>query len=150
MLVHQALLLIHLAGIAVWVGGMAFAYFCLRPAAAAVLEPPQRLPLWSAALGRFFKLLRWVVAAVVLSGLAMLLRVGFANAPIGWHVMFALGLVMAAIFGHVDRALHPRLRKACAASEWKDAAAALDAIRRMVRLNLVLSVFTLVAAVSGR
>ncbi len=150
MLLHQGLLLTHLAGVAIWIGGMVFAYFCLRPAAAAVLEPPQRLPLWSAALGRFFRLLRWVVAAVLLSGLAMLLQVGLANAPPGWHAMFVLGLVMAGVFGHVDRALYPRLRKACAASDWKAAAAALDRIRQMVALNLVLAALTVVAAVSAR
>ena len=45
-MLRPLLLFLHLAGVIVWVGGMFFAYFCLRPAAVRVLQPPQRLPLW--------------------------------------------------------------------------------------------------------
>jgi len=47
-------LFLHFAAVVVWIGGMVFAHFCLRPAALATLQPPQRLPLMAAALGRFF------------------------------------------------------------------------------------------------
>ena len=36
---------LHLLGVLIWVGGMFFAYMALRPAAAQLLEPPQRLTL---------------------------------------------------------------------------------------------------------
>ena len=36
---------LHLLSAVIWVGGMFFAYMVLRPAAATLLEPPQRLPL---------------------------------------------------------------------------------------------------------
>ena len=42
----------HLLAVIVWVGGMAFVLFCLRPAAR-VLEPPVRIALMHAALRRF-------------------------------------------------------------------------------------------------
>jgi uncharacterized membrane protein len=45
------LLLIHLLSVVAWIGGMAFAHFCLRPVAAEQLPPPQRLPLLAAVLG---------------------------------------------------------------------------------------------------
>jgi uncharacterized membrane protein len=51
---HNPLLFLHLISVAIWVGGMFFAYFCLRPAAVEILEPPQRLPLWLATFKRFF------------------------------------------------------------------------------------------------
>ena len=34
-------------------GGMFFAYVCLRPVAASLLEPPARLKLWSGSLSAF-------------------------------------------------------------------------------------------------
>ena len=36
---------LHLLAAVVWIGGMFFAYMCLRPSAAAILEPPARLRL---------------------------------------------------------------------------------------------------------
>ncbi|MBG9390105.1 CopD family protein [Caenimonas aquaedulcis] len=147
---HQLLLFIHVTGVIVWVGGMVFAYFCLRPAAASTLEPPQRLPLWSAAFGRFFLLVRVAVAAILLSGGAMMYLRGFANAPIGWHVMLLLGLVMAAIFLYIDRMLYPKLRSHVEAAQWPQGAAVLNRIRQGVAVNLVLSVCTIAAALSAR
>ena len=149
-MLRQLLLFIHLTSVIAWVGGMVFAYFCLRPAAARVLEPPQRLPLWSAAFGHFFVIVRIAVAAIVLSGATMLYLAGFAHAPVGWHAMLLLGLVMAGVFVYIDRSLYPQLRRHAAASEWKPAAAALNRIRQLVALNLVLSVFTIAAAISAR
>ena len=44
---------IHLLSIIVWIGGMVFAHFFLRPAVA-MLEAPERVRLMHAVLGRFF------------------------------------------------------------------------------------------------
>jgi len=44
---------LHVVAAVIWVGGMFFAYVCLRPAVGA-LEPPARCRLWRVALGRFF------------------------------------------------------------------------------------------------
>ena len=51
-LFHNALKLAHLLAIIVWVGGMVFAHFFLRPAAQS-LEPPQRLRLMHDVAARF-------------------------------------------------------------------------------------------------
>lgn len=149
-IVHQTLLFLHLLGILVWVGGMFFAYFCLRPAAAQTLQPPERLPLWSATLQRFLRYAAAAVLLVLASGLVMFSRLGFGLAPAGWHLMFGLGLVMAALFGHVYFVLQPRLRAHCTASAWPAAAQALNAIRRVVAVNLALGLGVVVAAVSAR
>lgn len=45
--------------------------------------------------------LRLALAAIVGSGFAMLLAVGFAQAPLAWHAMAGVGLVMAAIFASI-------------------------------------------------
>ena len=69
-------LLFHVLEIVVWVGGMFFAYLALRPAAALLLEPPQRLALWQDTLRRFFNWVWLAIAFVLGSGLWMFFRMG--------------------------------------------------------------------------
>ncbi len=149
-MMRQALILVHLLGAILWIGGMFFAYVCLRPAAAQVLEPPQRLPLWSATFARFLPAAAAAVLALLATGFAMLAQTGFAQAPIGWHLMLALGLLMSGVFAYVHAVLYPKLRSACAEAAWPRAAQALNGIRRLVALNLVLGILTVVAAISAR
>ena len=147
---HQPLLFLHLISITVWVGGMFFAYFCLRPAAAQVLEPPSRLPLWVAAFNRFFMFTAVAVVTTILTGLAMFLQIGFKLAPVGWHVMLSLGLLMAVIFAYVYAVLYPRLSKQCDAATWPVAAVTLNSIRQLVGFNLALSVIVIASAAFAR
>ncbi len=147
---RQIMLFTHLAGVVIWVGGMFFAYFCLRPAAAELLEPPKRLPLWTATFTRFLPIAAVCVALIVASGLVMMLQVGMKFAPLGWHVMFALGLLMSGVFVAVYVRLFPRLRRHSEAGNWPEAAKALNAIRQMVAVNLVLSVGAVAAVAFAR
>jgi uncharacterized membrane protein len=150
-MLHQVMLFLHLTSVIVWVGGMFFAYVCLRPAAARLLEPPQRLPLWVATFQPFFRVVALAVTLIVASGFTMMFSLtGFARAPIGWHVMMGLGLIMAGVFVYIYAVLYPRLRRHCNASAWPVAAAALNRIRQLVALNLVLSLCVVIAAVSAR
>jgi uncharacterized membrane protein len=141
---------VHLAAVAVWVGGMFFAHFCLRPAAVELLAPAQRLPLMVGALGRFFRWVLPVVALLWLSGLARLAQVGFASAPPAWHAMTLLGAVMTVIFGVIAHGLFPRVRAAVAAQKTQDAAAGLGRIRTLVAVNLALGFATIAVATLGR
>lgn len=143
-------LVVHVLAAALWVGGMAFAHFALRPAAAQVLEPPLRLPLLAATLGRFFTGVAVIVPLLLATGLAMLLRVGMAAAPLAWHAMLALGLVMAAVFVFIVTVPYPRLKRHVAAREWPAAGAAMALIRQWVGVNLALGTLTIVLAVAGR
>jgi uncharacterized membrane protein len=151
MLLHATLLCLHLLAAALWVGGMAVMHFAVRPAAVQTLEPPSRLPFMAAALGRFFA---WVSAAVVVllaSGLAMLLLGGgFAAAHWSVHAMFAIGLLMMAVYGHIRFAVFPRLQQAVAARSWPQAAAQLNVIRIRVVFNLMLGTAVFVLAVVAR
>lgn len=149
-MLRQALLLLHLLCAITWLGGMFFAYFCLRPAATEVLAPPQRLPLWVATFSRFLPLMAGAVLLLLASGAAMLVQSGPRLAPTGWLVMMGLGVVMALVFAWVLLALFPRLRARCAAQDWPAAAAALNRIRQAVALNLALGLVVLGAAVSAR
>lgn len=141
---------LHIASVAVWVGGMFFAYVCLRPSAVEVLEPPQRLRLWRRVFARFFV---WVWGAVVLlpaTGLLMIGHVGFAAAPLNWHLMLASGSLMIAIFLYVVSTPYTALGRAVDAEDWKAAGAALNRIRQAVGANLALGVLTIGLATLGR
>ena len=67
-MVYALLKALHVLAVVLWVGGMAFAHFFLRPALA-TLEPPQRLRLMHAVLGRFFAAVLWAVGLLLASGL---------------------------------------------------------------------------------
>lgn len=148
MKLHHILLFAHLAGVIVWVGGMAFAHFCLRPAALP-LPPAQRLGLWSGVFGRFFPIVWLAIAVIVASGFAMLLEVGFAQAPRSWHLMAAVGLVMAGIFASIWFGPWRALQQAVAAESWAQGAQALNLIRQRVTINLILGVLTVLLATLG-
>ncbi len=144
------LLFLHLASVVLWVGGMFFAYVCLRPAAMQLFEPPQRLRLWRAVFKRFFV---WVWAAVILipaSGLIMIGKTGFAAAPLSWHLMLTSGLLMIGIFIYVATVPYAALERAVDAEDWKSGGAALNRIRQLVGSNLLLGVITVAIATLGK
>lgn len=149
-MLQPILIFLHFASVIIWVGGMFFAYYCLRPAAADLLDPPKRLPLWVATFERFFRFTAIAVTLILISGFTMLFQFGLQSAPIGWIIMMVLGLVMTLVFFYVYLVLYPRLRMHCSASAWPPAALALNTIRRLVGINLVLAVFAVAAAVSTR
>jgi uncharacterized membrane protein len=151
MLLHATLLCLHLLAAAFWVGGMAVMHFAVRPAAVQTLEPPLRLPFMAAALARFFAGVTAAVVVLLASGLAMLLLGGgFAAAHWSVHAMFAVGLLMMAVYGHIRFAIFPRLQQAVAARTWPQAAAQLNAIRIRVVFNLMLGTAVFVLAVAAR
>ena len=155
-MLYATLKTLHLLSIIVWVGGMAFAHFFLRPALAD-LEAPARVVLMRDVLGRFFaKVLSMIVIALV-SGIWMM-TIFFSQAaqsggdvkmPLGWAVMAALGVLMVAIFGHIRFVLFKRLHVAVLESKWSVGGAALASIRSWVRINLALGFLVVVAAVAA-
>ncbi|MBK7719398.1 MAG: CopD family protein [Simplicispira sp.] len=142
------LLFVHLIGIVFWVGGMAFAHFCLRPALP-LLAPPERLRLMHAVLTRF---LNGVLAAALMtlaSGLGSMFLAARAGAamPWSWHAMAAIGLAMIAVFAFVRLGPYARLARAVAAADWPAGAAALASVRKGVVVNLALGVLVVAIAV---
>ena len=134
-------LVLHLLAAMLWIGGMAFAHFALRPAAIATLAPPQRLPLMSAAIGRFFRMVMGAVVVLLATGLHLVFaHGGFAAARPGIHIMYTGALVMIVIFGYIAHGCYPKMRRHVEAQEWPAAAARLDTIRKLVVVNLVLGV----------
>lgn len=150
-MIFATLKLLHILAIVVWIGGMVFAHFFLRPAALQ-LEPPQRIRLMHGALQRFFKAVLVSIGVVLASGLWMIGRVAKEtvqaglpfNMPLDWTIMAVLGIVMMGIFGHIRFALFKRLDKAVAASDWTAGGTALASIRTWVGVNLAIGVVIIV------
>lgn len=136
---------LHVLAAIVWLGGIAFMLLALRPAATAVLAPPQRLPLMAQAMRRFFAAVWVSIAVLLLTGLAMLLPVGMKNAPVGWHAMFGLGLLMTALFGHLYFGPYRRLQQAVGAANWPEAGRRAGQIATLAQLNLALGVVAIAA-----
>jgi uncharacterized membrane protein len=139
------LVLLHVFGVVVWVGGMIFMHGFVRPAAAD-LPPQVKLPLLQQILGRFFV---WVIASIVAilgSGGAMMAMLG-PNASVGVKAMAAVGIVMMLLFGHIRFAIYPKLRRAVQSQNWADGAAQLARLRRWVGVNTVLGIVTIAIAV---
>ncbi len=147
--IYPLLMFFHLISVVVWVGGMFFAYVCLRPIAAAQLEAPVRLKLWAGVFGRFFPWVWLAVALILMSGLAMLLFYGMQGAPLFMHLMLLTGLLMIAVYAYVALDIYARLRQCVAAGDWSRAGAALNQIRKLIGFNLALGLLTIVIAKLG-
>lgn len=139
-------LFLHLSGVVIWVGGMFFLLQCLNPVVAD-LQPQQRAPLMIGALSRFFNLILLSLVLIWVSGLAMLLPIGLKEAPLGWHLMITIGVVMTLIFLTVRFGMFPRARQLVASADLPAAGLIMGRIRPLVLLNCVLG-FAAIGAVS--
>lgn len=147
-MLYNALKLTHVLSIIVWIGGMVFAHFFLRPAVQ-TLEPPQRVALMHGVLQRFLGAVAIAIVAVLTSGLGMIGAVsigagGAFSMPLDWTIMATLGIVMMGIFAYIYFALLSRLEQAVAASDWPAGGLALASIRTCVGVNLLIGVVIVV------
>lgn len=149
-MIDATLKTVHVLSIVVWIGGMVFAHFFLRPAVAQ-LDAPVRVRLMHDVLGRFFQAVLAASLLTLASGVWMLGRVarqvvqagGRFEMPLAWTVMAVLGVAMVAIFLHIRFALFKRLGRAVASSDWAAGGAALAQIRTWVAVNLGLGTVVL-------
>jgi uncharacterized membrane protein len=143
--------LVHLLSIVVWVGGMFFAYVVLRPSAAEVLQPPERLRLWDKVFNLFFNWVWLAVFLILVSGLYMVyLFGGFAHQPMFINLMFLMAIVMTLIFVYVYFKCYVQFKRFVAKQEWPNAGAMLGTIRKLVGTNLSLGLLTIAVATIGR
>ncbi|MEO6928442.1 MAG: hypothetical protein ABI190_04685 [Casimicrobiaceae bacterium] len=141
---------VHLLGAVVWVGGMFFANFALRPFVG-TLPAAQRLPLLVAVLGRF---LAWAgVAAVALfasGGWMMRAAGGMAQLAPAVHVMIALAIAMLAVYVYVIAGPFRALRAATARADLPAAGSAMARVRVWVAANLAIGLVTVVIGAFAR
>ena len=146
-MLYLSLKVLHLLAVVVWVGGMVFAHFFLRPAVGA-LPPDARVKLMHVVLGRFFAAVLWAAGLTLVTGIWMIGRVakevvqsgGHFSMPLEWTVMATLGILMMLIFGHIRFVLYKRLARAVTAANWPAGAGALGQIRQWVVVNMGIGV----------
>ena len=138
--------LLHLIAGIVWLGGMTFMLFALRPAALATLEAQSRAQLMGQVWRRFFALVLAAIVVLFATGThlytqtfrAARLATGEGSVPLGWNVMLVLGLSMMLIFGHIYFAGFKKYKRGVAAGEWPLAAKAAGLIHTMTVINFSL------------
>jgi len=123
---------------------MFFAVTVVRPSVVA-LEPAQRVALHNRVFRRFFLIVWHVMIIALLSGFAMTFGIfgGPSTAPWNVQVMMGIGLLMAAIFVFVVFGPYRRFRAAVSSARAGEAA---GRIRRLIVLNTVLGLITIVIA----
>jgi uncharacterized membrane protein len=138
---------VHVLCAVLWVGGMFFAYVVLRPSLA-VLEPPQRLALHAQVFRRFFLVVWHAMPLIILSGFVLIFRYFGGMDQVDWaiHAMMGLGLLMSAVFVAIVFGPYRRFRRS---EDRAVKAGSVDAIRKMIGVNLVLGLLTVVIAVFG-
>jgi len=138
--------LLHLIAGIVWMGGMTFMLFALRPAALVSLDAQPRALLMGEVWKRFYILVLLSIVALFTTGThlytatfrAAKLAVGQGSVPLGWNIMLVLGLIMMLIFGHIYFAGFKKYKRAVAAGEWPVAAKAAGLMHTMTLINFTL------------
>jgi uncharacterized membrane protein len=142
--VRDWVLAVHVLCSVIWVGGMFFAYVVLRPSLS-VLEPIQRIALHTQVFRRFFLIVWHAMPLILLSGFVVLLVFDGGPALVGWnvHLMMLLGLIMSAVFLLLVFGPYARFRRT---TDRTTAIACIDRIRKLIGVNLVLGIVTVVVA----
>ena len=140
----------HILAVLFWVGGMAFAYLILRPAAGP-LEAGERMTLWQRVFSRFLPWVGVAIIALLVSGFGMIFLEfdGFAGLPIYVNLMMATGILMMLLYLHLLFAPWKRFRAAVETRNISDAGAQLARIRTTVGINLAIGIFTLIVGSTG-
>jgi uncharacterized membrane protein len=151
MLLITLLVAIHLLAAVFWVGGMAFAYTMLRPAAGP-LDATARLPLWRRVFARFLPWVGVSIVALLVTGFGMifLLFGQPSNARPYVQIMATTGTIMMLLFVYLIFAPWRRFRDAVDSGALPEAAKSLNQIRQIVGVNLLLGILTIVVGGAGR
>lgn len=146
---YQSILLaLHILAVVVWVGGMFFAFFALRPAATKILEPPKRLTLWSETFRNFFPWVWLSIILILISGFSMMGI--YSKPPLYILIMFGTGILMMLIFMLVYFVPYKRLKLAVKHDEWPEGGKQIGKIRILIGVNLVLGIVTIFIATAGK
>ena len=145
--------LLHLIAGIVWMGGMTFMLFALRPAALVSLDAQPRALLMAEVWRRFYVLVLLAIALLFTTGThlytatfrAAKLATGQGSVPLGWNIMLVLGLAMMLIFGHIYFAGFKKYKRAVAAGQWPVAAKAAGLMHTMTLVNFTLGWLAILA-----
>lgn len=135
---------LHSLAAVIWVGGMFFAHFVLRPSVAEMSES-LRFALWRRVLPRFFKWAALSIVVLAATGYGVLLtgyRGGILGGNLHIDIMQGTGLVMVLVFAYLVLGPFGSLKRALEHNDMGAAAKAQGRIRHLVTINLTLGLVT--------
>lgn len=145
--------LIHLASAIVWLGGMTFMLFILRPAALQTMPPHDLAQLMLRVWQRFFAVVAVTAVLLLWSGSHMYKTAYVASksvaavgsVPLGWNLMLGLGVLMFLTFGHLFFSGFRKFKRAVQAADWPQAAKSAQLVRWLVMVNFCLGWLAILA-----
>jgi uncharacterized membrane protein len=142
----SAALALHILAATIWVGGMFFAYMCLRPVLGG-RAPEERLQIWVMTFNRFFPWVFTSIGVLFLTGFLIIYQSGGFGA-VGMYVYLMLGVavVMTGIFKFIYVAPFRHLKRGLEEQNLKVASFALGTIRKLVAVNLGLGIVVIFIA----
>ncbi|MBF0158923.1 MAG: CopD family protein [Magnetococcales bacterium] len=149
------LLAIHVLAVTLWVGGMFFAHFMLRPS---VMDPAlnlgleSRVLLWSQVLQRFVRVVWVIVLLLPVTGYTMIIFYlgGLSAQPLHVHLMQGTAWIMIALFVHLYTGPFRRMQWMVKQLLIPEAGLYLGRIRTVVTVNMTIGMVTVVLATAGR
>jgi uncharacterized membrane protein len=146
-MLYEVLKTVHWLALVMWIGGMMFVQWFLRPALLH-LTAQQRIVLMHEVLRRFLNAVLYAILLLLGSGAWMIaLSVQAATQsgvpfvmPLTWNIMVGVGLLMVAIFLIIRGILFRQLGDAVKFAVWDKAAELISRIRRLVMINLLLGI----------
>ena len=147
----QLAIALHVVAAVIWVGGMFFAFACMRPTLN-LLDPQLRLRMWAGTLSRFFRFVWGSIGVLLITGLWMVFGHFHGIRQVGpsVHLMLGLGLVMMLLAAHVYFAPYKRFKRLIARSQWSEATHQVQQIRLLIAINLTIGIAVVVIASAGR
>ncbi|MFT8718288.1 hypothetical protein [Acetobacter sp.] len=137
-------LTLHIAGMAVWVGGATYAVAVLRPSLT-LLDKAQRSSVHLLTLKRFLRVVWHVMPTVLITGWIMILHEGgFAVMPWTTNVMQLLGVIMAGLFLRVFYGPYQTARRAIRPKQ-----ETFDSIRTLMLGVIACGMLTILCASMG-
>ncbi|MBR71737.1 MAG: hypothetical protein CMM30_02200 [Rhodospirillaceae bacterium] len=142
---------LHTIAAVVWVGGMFLAYTAVRPAAMN-LSPEERFKLWKSIGAKFFPVVGVCCIILVATGYGMIFEAlgGFSSSGIHVHIMQGTGWLMIGLFGHLISSPYRKLVRSLKNGNTQDSAKALASMRRVVGINLLIGIATILIGATGR
>lgn len=98
----RLIVFLHIFAAIIWVGGMIVIRLALHPSLGFIGEPKKRLELIIAVLNRFFLMVSPSIVIIGITGIVMMLGIGFKSMPELYtvvHIKTQIWTVMAIIYG---------------------------------------------------
>ncbi len=142
---------LHMLGVVLWIGGMAFVTLVLLPAVQRTAEPAERVRLFQSMEAGFARQTRMTTLLTGASGFYLVYKIEAWSRFAEWQHWWMHAMVLLwAVFTFMLFVLEPRwLHRWFQAHAKRDAAGTVAIIVRLHRVLLVVSVVTVAGAVAG-